>query len=67
MKAIAHLIARSLKSDIFQGTTGGPRVYPIAKYPLVGFPELSRSGKHSTSVDPHWKIEGHGIFQGDQF
>src|SRR5690606_23913660 len=48
VQAVTDLMSFPPETDVLERTPLQPRIDPVGKDPLVGAPELSRSGQHTT-------------------
>ena len=63
MQAVAHLVTLPVESEIAQRLLPFVTMNPKRENPLVGFPELARTGHHSTAINVDAKAKGIGILQ----
>src|SRR5436853_234078 len=67
MKAIAHLEATAIKSDVFEWAISKPCIDPVTEDSLIGATKLPRAGKDPATINPNRKIERSAILQRQRF
>src|SRR5437016_9840715 len=63
MEHVPHLMAGSFRAGVSHWPTAQMSVDPVRKNSLIRRPELTRSGNHTTTIDPNRKSKRESILQ----
>src|SRR5436309_687350 len=63
MEHVPHLMAGSFKAGVSHWPTAQMSVDPVRKNSLIWRPELTRSGHHTTTIEPNRKSKRESILQ----